>query len=98
MLRFTIRDLLWLMVVVALGVALWLNRSQHRVDMDKVAEEARQLKRESKTWETRAQALRDDMMTGTNKNTDVEFIPNGIRYVPKQSPSVGIQKSPHDNN
>jgi hypothetical protein len=28
MLRFAIRDLLWLMVVVALGVGWWINRNQ----------------------------------------------------------------------
>jgi len=28
MFRFTIRDVLWLMVVVGLGVALWIERSR----------------------------------------------------------------------
>jgi hypothetical protein len=84
MFRFTIRDVLWLTVVVALGVALWANQSRYRQHIATMSELVDQLKRESKVWESRAQSLRNDALTGSNKNTDVKFIPNGLRYIPKQ--------------
>jgi hypothetical protein len=34
MFRFTIRDVLWLMVVVAMGTAWWLDRSRLRERLD----------------------------------------------------------------
>jgi hypothetical protein len=34
MFRFSIRDLLWLMVVVALGVAWWIDRRQLALDLE----------------------------------------------------------------
>jgi hypothetical protein len=80
MFRFTIRDVLWLTLVVGLGVALVINH-QHTQKLD---EQAKELRRESKIWESRANSLRHDVLLGTNKSTDVEFIPNGIRYVPKK--------------
>ena len=80
MFRFTIRDLLWLMVVVALAVGLWMNH-QHVRSLD---QQIRQLKKESKVWEGRANSLLHDVMFGTNKFTDVEFIPDGIKYTPKK--------------
>jgi hypothetical protein len=47
MFRFTIRDVLWLTVVVALGVSLWLQRrSMHQLELDR------------KLWETRALQLK----------------------------------------
>jgi len=33
MFRFTIRDVLWLTVVVALGVGWWLDRKAHKSDL-----------------------------------------------------------------
>lgn len=83
MFRFTIRDMLWLTVVVGLAVAL---AAKHR-DIQELEEHAKQIKRESKTWESRANSLRHDLMEGTNKNTEVEFIPTGIRYKPKTKPA-----------
>jgi len=85
MFRFTIRDVLWLTVVVALALALWVNQRRYQQQIESMAEEAGQLKMESKIWESRAQSLRSDVMTGTNKNTDVEFIPGGLRYTAKKS-------------
>jgi len=85
MLRFTIRDLLWLMVVVALAVALWANQRRSGQQIQSMTDDAIQLKRESQAWENRARALRSDLMTGTNKNTNVEFIPDGLQYTPKKS-------------
>ena len=79
MFRFTIRDMLWLTVVVGLCVALVVKHQ----DIQDLDEHAKQIQRESKTWESRANSLRLDLMEGTNKNTEVEFIPNGIRYRPK---------------
>ena len=79
MFRFTIRDMIWLTVVAALGAALVVKQR----DIAQLEDKAKQLQRDSKTWESRANSLRDDLMLGTNKNTDVEFIPNGIRYKPK---------------
>ena len=87
MFRFTIRDVLWLMVVVGLSVGWWVNRQQYCELVEKQAEQANVLKRESRIWESRAHSLRSDLTEGTNKNTDVEFIPNGIRYVPKKAGS-----------
>jgi len=48
-------------------------------------QQAEQVTTESKVWEARAQSLKNDVMTGTDKNTDVEFIPGGIRYTRKKS-------------
>jgi hypothetical protein len=79
MFRFMIRDLLWLTVVVGLGIAIFVKQR----DIVRLQDESQLIKRESKTWESRANSLRSDLMTGTNKNTEVEFIPNGIRYKPK---------------
>ena len=84
MFRFTIRDVLWLTVVVGLGSVLLVKQQE----IARLKEESTQLKRESKTWESRANSLKSDLMTGTNKNTEVEFIPHGIRYKPKARPIV----------
>jgi hypothetical protein len=73
-LRFTIRDLLWLMVVVGMGVTVWITYRK----MEAMAKEI-------KVWEYRAFSLRNDMLTGTNKDTDIEFIPGGIQYTGKKS-------------
>jgi hypothetical protein len=97
MFRFTIRELVLLTIIVALGVALWLNRRQHSVELDKRAEEARQLKGESKNWQARAESLRHDVMYGTNKSADVEFIPNGIKYTAKKSATTSTDPKPTDN-
>jgi hypothetical protein len=83
MFRFTIRDVLWLTVVVALAVALVVKQR----DIAQLEDKAMHLERDSKTWESRANSLRSDLMLGTNRNTDVEFIPNGIRYKPKAQPT-----------
>ena len=48
MFRFQIRDVLWLMVVVGLSVGWWVNRQQYRELVEKQAEQANVLKRESK--------------------------------------------------
>ena len=82
--RFTIRDVLWLTVVVGLAVGIWTNQRRYRQQIDTLAEQAQQLKKESKVWESRARALRSDALNGTNKNTEVEFIPDGLRYIPKK--------------
>jgi hypothetical protein len=74
MFRFTIRDVLWLTVVVALAATLWISHHRYRQQV-----------KESKAWEYRARSLRNDMMTGTNKNTDIEFIPDGLQYTDKKS-------------
>jgi hypothetical protein len=79
MFRFTIRDVLWLTVVVALVAALVVKQR----DVARANVAAEQLQRDGQTWQRRAHALHSDLMLGTNKNTDVEFIPNGIRYVRK---------------
>ena len=73
MLRFTIRDLLWLTVVVGMGAEWWIDRRQ----MEAMAKEI-------KVWEYRANSLRNDMLTGTNKDTDIKFIPGGIQYTGKR--------------
>ncbi|HUE74975.1 MAG TPA: hypothetical protein VMP01_29175 [Pirellulaceae bacterium] len=43
--RFTIRDLLWLTVVVALGVAWWLDRSKVADDRQELQSSERELRR-----------------------------------------------------
>jgi len=78
--RFTIRDLLWLMVVAAMAVAIWVNNYRHRQQVGTMKEQAEQLRKEGKVWENRARALRNDVMTGSNKSTEIEFIPDGIYY------------------
>ena len=87
MFRFTIRDLLWLTVVVGCLFAMWSANMQHRKQISTMQEQADELKRDGKVWEARAQSLKSDMLTGTNKNTDIEFIPRGIRYIPKKASS-----------
>jgi hypothetical protein len=83
--RFTIRDLLWLMVVAALAVAILVNNYRHRQQIGTMNEQAEQLRKDGKVWESRARSLRNDVMTGSNKNTEVEFIPDGIYYKLKPS-------------
>jgi hypothetical protein len=82
MFRFTIRDVLWFTVVVAMGVALWMNH-QH---IEKLNQYAKQLERESDLWRRRASSLREDTLAG-RKFGEVEFIPNGIRYGARKSPA-----------
>jgi hypothetical protein len=94
MIRFTIRDLLWLTVLVALGAVLWTNHQHIR----KLDLHIKQVERENDTWKRRASSLRDDLMHGSNKNTDVEFIPNGIRYTPKKSSAASAQSTPEPNS
>lgn len=48
--RFTIRDLLWLTVVVALGVGWWIH---HRAWGEKYADTAH----DSELWQARAESL-----------------------------------------
>jgi hypothetical protein len=50
MFRFTIRDVLWLMVVVGLAVALWANHHRFGQQIETMGEQAKQLERESKVW------------------------------------------------
>jgi len=60
MFRFTIRDMLWLTVVVALGVGWWVD---HR--------RIRSLEFEALRWELRASSLADHIEK--NAGTKVEF-------------------------
>jgi hypothetical protein len=62
MFRFTIRDLLWLMVVVGMGVGWWLDRA-----------ETIRLREDSKLWETRAMQLESTLKSQTG--AVVEFLP-----------------------
>ena len=55
MFRFTIRDELWLMVVVALGVGWWLNIKR---------ETARNYKAEMLNWQFRAETLQEHIERG----------------------------------
>jgi hypothetical protein len=84
MFHFTIRDVLWLTAVAGLSIASWVNHRGHQQQIETMKVQAEQLKSESRVWENRAQALRLDVMTGSNKNTEIEFIPNGVRYRPKE--------------
>ncbi len=43
--KFSIRDLLWLTVVVALGVAWWVDRSQVAKDRQELQSSERELRR-----------------------------------------------------
>jgi hypothetical protein len=92
MFRFTIRDVLWLTVVVALGVTLWTSHQQ----IEKLEQHAKQLERQSKLWERRASSLRDDTLAG-RKFADVEFIPDGLRYVGKKTPAASPEMKPEPN-
>jgi len=60
--RFTIRDLLWLMVVVGMGIGWWMDRV-----------EKKQLLDESKLWETRTMQLESTLKSQTG--AEVEFSP-----------------------
>jgi hypothetical protein len=62
--RFTIRDLLWLMVVVGLAAALWMLR----IERDRVIEER-------VLWETRAMQLKGQVESNEEVETTVEFLP-----------------------
>jgi len=81
MFRFTIRDVLWLTVVVAMGACLWTNHQRYRLDLEKMAEQTEQLKMESDIWQKRAQILRSDVLLG-RQFSEIEFIPSGfgLRY------------------
>lgn len=70
--RFTIRDLLWLMVVVACLLGWWVEHRQMKA-----------MAKEGKTWEARAYSLRNFLME-TNKYAEVEFVPDGVMYIPKR--------------
>lgn len=61
MLRFTIRDLLWLMVVVALGVALWVEKTRAA----RLTIRAAQAAREAETSLALSEALTQQLQ---NKN------------------------------
>ena len=87
--RFSIRDLLWLMVVVAMAVGLWMN-DQHVRSLD---QQIRQLKRESKLWEARANQLLHDRRFGTNKGLEPEFVQDGIEYSLPMSADAQAEKS-----
>ena len=64
MFRFTIRDVLWLMVVVGMAVTLWLTvRRAHDIETDR------------KLWETRALQLKGQVEGNEDVETTVEFLP-----------------------
>jgi hypothetical protein len=94
MFRFSIRDVLWLTVVVALGAGLWTNHQRYRLDLEKMADQAEQLKRENDIWQKRATLLRNDVQQG-RQFSEVEFIPSGfgLRYKGNNVPF----SFPHDS-
>jgi hypothetical protein len=64
MFRFTIRDLLWVTVVVALGVAWWIDRRQMRNQLD-----------EANKWRTRAGGLEYVLR---REFGNVRWVPGGV--------------------
>jgi hypothetical protein len=64
MFRFTIRDVLWLMVVVGMGCAFWIQLSQ-----------ANRLRDERTLWKTRAIQLKGQVEGNEDVETTVEFLP-----------------------
>ena len=55
--------------------------------------EVRQLKKESKVWESRARSTPAGRNDGQQKITDVEFIKDGLRYIPR--PALPCRKRHH---
>ena len=51
MFHFTIRDLLWLTVIVALGVGWWVDRGSVKSERDKLAVEAAKLRTDVADYE-----------------------------------------------
>jgi len=70
MFRFTIRDVLWLTVVVA----LWLGWGLDRIALNKAHRETAQKLRDARGWEDRAQALAKILR---RDGYTVEVSPNG---------------------
>jgi hypothetical protein len=60
MFRFTIRDVLWLTVVVALGLAWWVDRTR--------------LNRTARAWETAATLLHGQLYEATGKEFKLEIL------------------------
>ena len=91
MFRFSIRDVLWLTAVIALGAGLWTNHQRYRLHLEKTAEQAEQLKSESEIWQKRAQLLRNDVLLG-RQFSEVEFIPSGfgLRYHGNNTPHSSL--------
>ena len=58
--RFTIRDLLWLTVVLILGVAWWVDRSRLNQRLDQCRSESERLQVELK-WKTDLLEVRQDI-------------------------------------
>jgi hypothetical protein len=50
MFKFSIHDLLWLMLVVALGVAWWVDRGRLTVRLDRQAEQIHEMETRWSAW------------------------------------------------
>jgi len=85
--RFTIRDLLWLTVVVALGVAWWVDR---RVLIEAHWIAARELAANQR-WEHRAQAMANALQRA---GWTVEFTESGSNIQPPPNPSAPSKNLP----
>jgi len=82
-LRFTIRDLLWLVVVVALAVGWWLERNRltddHTQQVVKIVELEKEVR--SNTWEKFKHAIPETPIPMPNPNVpvhsrDLQFEPS----------------------
>jgi hypothetical protein len=68
MFRFTIRDVLWLTVVVGLSVALWVDRTKHQADLEALDELQRH---DGMLWE----AVRREGYTTVSEHNRVSLTP-----------------------
>src|SRR5580765_5339937 len=80
MFRFTIRDVLWLTVVVGLAVTLCISSQQNR-------RQSARLKKEIELWEWRADSLRNDVQAG-RRYGKIDFTPGGMTYGHGESPGL----------
>jgi hypothetical protein len=76
-LHFTIRDLLWLTLVVAMGVGWWLREQQLRstllMEVDRLGDEANTAKERAVLWRAGAGALEHHLRRkGCNVEWDLE--------------------------
>ena len=81
MLRFTIRDLLWLMVVVVVAVGFWLQLGA-----------ASRLRDERTLWKTRALQLESHLKLQTGAT--VEFLADKTRVTLGSKPNDQREKDP----
>lgn len=84
MFRFTIRDLLWLTVVVALAVAWLLDLSRIRQERDQLAKRKAELASENKMWKAEADRASLQSQDARELNQKLELVLEGHGVDPSE--------------